>query len=90
MVRSTFKGFVGFQGCLDLGDGVSEFSWLFGTTSIVKHGHQVRAISGSFVTINEWPNLSAQWRFGFAVIFAAGRRVKEQIKENTDLCLVCT
>ena len=48
---------------------------------------QLRAISGSFTTINELPNLSALWRFHFAVIFEAGRKVKGQLKENMEMCI---
>lgn len=48
---------------------------------------QGRVISGSFTTINELPNLSAQWRFDFAVIFEAERKVKEQLKENREICV---
>lgn len=86
------KGSVGFQGCLDLGDGVLGFSrlflapqasWNMGTLQQL----QGRVISGSFTTINELPNLSAQWRFDFAVIFEAERKVKEQLKENREICV---
>lgn len=44
-------------------------------------------VSELFITIRELPSVSAQWRFGFAVIFEAERKVEEQIKENTEICV---
>lgn len=43
VVRSMFKGSVGLQGCLDLGDRVPVFTALSGTASIMKHRPPIAA-----------------------------------------------